>query len=348
MTTASELLVGEIIDGWKVEERTKSYPGATGGHFSNSYVVSKNGLSAFLKAMDLHTAITKGLDEVQRVTTQFNFEKQLLTLCRDRRLSKIVRLIADGEYIVQNIPNGLSDDLNRVYYLIFELADGDIRKELSFGGVVSYAWKANVLHQIAVALTQLHNNRIAHQDLKPSNVLSFNDEQSFKLADLGRSSSMHISAPTDELLFPGDFNYAPPEYLYRHVPLDFHDRRFGSDAYLLGSMISFLFLGVSALTLTLDRVDNALKPGIWIGEYSDVLPFLITAHTEATNSMKKYLPINFQDEISTIYFQLCHPDPYIRGYPKARKQVGRPIGLDRYVSKFNLLRHKLKVIKKSI
>jgi serine/threonine protein kinase len=243
------------------------------------------------------------------------------------------------------MPNGISNDLNRVYYLIFELANGDIRKELSFGGVISDAWKAKVLHQIAVALTQLHNNRIAHQDLKPSNVLSFNNDQSCKLADLGRSSSMNILAPTDALSFPGDFNYAPPEYLYRHVPPDFHDRRFGSDAYLLGSMISFLFVGVSALTLTLDGVNNTLKPDTWIGEYSDVLPYLITAHTEATNSIKAYLPIDFQDEISTIYFQLCHPDPYTRGYPEARKQVGRPIGIDRYVSKFNLLTCKLKFIK---
>lgn len=342
MSAASEHLVGEIIDGWKVEERTKSYPGATGGHFSNSYIVSKDGMSAFLKAMDLHAAINRGLAEVQRVTTQYNFEKQLLTLCRDKKLTKIIRLLADGEYIVQNIPNGFSNDLNRVYYLIFELADGDIRKELSFRGGVTDTWKANVLHQIAVALTQLHNNRIAHQDLKPSNVLSFNNDQNCKLADLGRSSSMNIIAPTDELSFPGDFNYAPPEYLYRHIPSDFHDRRFGSDAYLLGSMISFLFLGVSALTLTLDRMDNAFKPDTWIGDYGDVLPYLITAHTDATNILKQYLPTDFQDEISTIYFQLCHPDPCTRGHPKARRQIGRPIGIDRYVSKFNLLKQKLK------
>ncbi|WP_082889669.1 protein kinase domain-containing protein [Methylomonas koyamae] len=348
MGTASEYLVGEVVDGWEVEERIKSYPGATGGHFSVSYIVTKNGAKAFLKAMDLHAAIKVSLDEVQRVVTQYNFEKSLLTLCRDKNLSKIIRLISDGEHVIQKLPSGSSHDLNRVYYLIFELADGDIRKELRFNGEASNAvWKAHVLHQIAVALTQLHSNKIAHQDLKPSNVLSFNNDKTCKLADLGRSSSMNIPAPTDVISFPGDFNYAPPEYLYNHVPSDFHDRRFSSDAYLLGSMISFLFTGLSALTLTIDRVDGAFKPDAWVGNYSDVLPYLITAHTEVTNELKQYLPTDCKDEISNIYFQLCHPDPYTRGHPKARKQVGRPIGIDRYVSKFNLLTHKLRCIKSS-
>lgn len=341
MSAASEYLEGEIIDGWTVEERIKSYPGATGGYFSNSYIVTKDGEKAFLKAMDLHGAIIKGLNEIQRVVTQYNFEKNLLTLCREKNLSKIVRLITDGEYIIQKLPGGASNALNKVYYLIFELADGDIRRELKFNGGADNAWKANVLHQIAVALTQLHINKIAHQDLKPSNVLSFNHDKTCKLADLGRSSSMHISAPTDVALFPGDFNYAPPEYLYGHVPGDFHDRRFGSDAYLLGSMISFLFTGLSALTMTLEKVDDAFKPNKWSGDYSDVLPYLISAHTSATSELKHYLPSGFQNEFSDIYFQLCHPDPYTRGHPKSRKQVGRPIGLDRYVSKFNLLTRQL-------
>lgn len=347
MSTASEHLVGEVIDGWTVVERTKSFAGATGGAFSNSYLVHKDGVNAFLKAMDLHSVIAKGLKEAERVIRQYNFEKELLTLCRDKNLSKIVKLLADGEYIVQKLPNGSTDTLNRVYYLIFELADGDIRRELAFNGDMGDVWKATVLHQIAVALTQLHGNKIAHQDLKPSNVLSFNGIQSCKLADLGRSASMIIAAPTDELSFPGDFGYAPPEYLYNYIPADFHDRRFGSDAYLLGSMISFLYIGMSSLTLTLDGVPEAFKPATWEGKYADVLPYLITAHTQATNILMNYLPADYRNEISTIYFQLCHPDPFTRGHPKSRKQVGRPIGIDRYVSHFDLLSKKLKYKRRS-
>ena len=341
MGTASESLVGEVIDGWTVENPILSFPGATGGHFSNSYIVSKNGIRAFLKAMDLTAAITSGLKAVEQVTRQYNFEKDLLSLCRDKKLSKIVSLLADGEYVVNKLPYGSSQLLNRVYYLIFELADGDIRKELVFDGDMSDAWKAHVLHQIAVALTQLHWNQIAHQDIKPSNVLSYKKLQSYKLADLGRSASMEIIAPTDELDFPGDLGYAPPEYLYKYIPGNFHDRRFGSDAFLLGSMISFLYIGLSSLTLTLDNVPESFKPDIWAGTYADVLPHLIAAHTQATNTLKSYLPPGYENEFSTLYFQLCHPDPLTRGDPKARSQIGRPIGIDRYVSRFNNLSKRL-------
>jgi serine/threonine protein kinase len=341
MTTPSEMLMGEVIDGWTVDEPLRTFQGATGGHFSRGYIVSKEGKKAFLKAMDLHCALGKGLKAVEQASRQYNFEKELLYLCRDRRLSHIVRLLADGEHIIQRLPNGGSDLFNRVYYIIFELADGDIRKELVFDGDKGDAWKAYILHQIAVALTQLHKCQIAHQDVKPSNILSFKEARHYKLSDLGRSSSRTIAAPTDSCSFPGDLSYAPPEYLYGYIPSEYNDRRFGSDAYLLGSMISFLYMGVGALVLTVSALEDSYQPHVWAGSYIDVLPFLSSAHTKATIALQSYLPKRYSQEFLDCYFQLCHPDPSERGDPKARSQVGRPIGIDRYVSRFDALAKKM-------
>jgi serine/threonine protein kinase len=226
--------------------------------------------------------------------------------------------------------------------MVFELAAGDIRREMSFGEKEA-SWKAYVLHQVAVALAQLHKTNIAHQDLKPSNVLGFPELRKYKLSDLGRSSSKSIAAPSDGLAFPGDMSYAPPEYFYGYIPADYHDRRYGSDGYLLGSMISFLFVGLGAINFTFGNLAHGYKPDEWQGKYEDVLPFLISAHTAATAGLKPYLPQLFREEIAKIYFELCHPDPHLRGHPEARAQAGRPIGLDKYMSRFNLFALKLKI-----
>lgn len=343
MSTPAQLLKGQTINGWHVDSQLETFQGQTGGHFSTGYFVSKDGKKAFLKAMDLSRAILQGLKAVELATRQFNFERDLLCLCRDERLSHIVRLVDHGEHELIGLPGGQNDLLNRVYYMIFELADGDVRRELSFDGSMPASRKMYVLHQIAVAITQLHTVHIAHQDVKPSNVLAFKTQRQYKLSDLGRSSARNISAPTDDFDFPGDMSYAPPEYLYDYLPPEYHDRRQGSDAYLLGSMISFLFTGLGAVNATLRQVPVQYLPHEWQGSYHEVLPFLVDAHTQAVTNLRSELPEKCRDELSTIYFQLCHPNPTERGHPSARAQHGRPIGLDRYVSRFDSLEKHLQV-----
>lgn len=336
MSTPAELLTGHVINGWLVQERTSIFPGQSGGTFSKGYFVTKDGKKAFLKAMDLHDALKKGLKAVEKTTRQYNFERELQCLCRDKRLSNIVKLLDDGEYLVGHAPPGVDEAFNKVYYMIFERAEGgDIRREISFDGHKTNSWKAFVLHQIAVALTQLHKNDIAHQDLKPSNVLSFKEEKKYKLTDLGRSFSKNHRAPTDSVSFPGDWNYAPPEYFYGYTPNNLHDQRYGSDAYLLGSMLSFLFSGYGALSLTICHLPQQYRHETWNGNFDDVLLFLIDAHTKAANTLRSYLPIKHREEMALNYFQLCHPDPQVRGHPATRLQAGKLLGLDRYVSRFN-------------
>lgn len=68
----------------------------------------------------------------------------------------------------------------KVFYLIFELADGDIRRHLAVQESLDLAFVLRTLHHVAVGLDQLHRADIAHQDLKPSNVLIYTKEMGAK------------------------------------------------------------------------------------------------------------------------------------------------------------------------
>jgi hypothetical protein len=95
--------LGKEISGWHVIKQLATYPGMTGDCFSTGYEVTKDGAEAFLKAMDLHGAVAKGIDEMNAATTQYLFERDVLKFCGDRRFSEIIRLYEDGEYNLDGI-----------------------------------------------------------------------------------------------------------------------------------------------------------------------------------------------------------------------------------------------------
>ena len=123
---------------------------------------------------------------------------------------------------------------------------------------------------LPAALQQLHSVQIAHQDLKPSNVLVFDDQHS-KLADLGCASENETICPRDTLDCAGDYTYAPPELLYRQVSSDWRTRRLGCDMYLFGSMVVFFCTGVSMTHLLLARLAREHFYQNWSGTYKEVL-----------------------------------------------------------------------------
>ncbi|TWI64375.1 protein kinase-like protein [Pseudoduganella lurida] len=341
MATAAEMLHGKVINGWTVIGQLGTYVGMSGGNFSTGYQVTKEGKIAFLKAMDIQNAFVRGIGAMGEAINQYLFERDVLQFCSDARLSGIITLLESGQFDASPQANPMTT----IYYLVFEWADGDIRRAIATGGDKASSWKLRVLHKSAVALVQLHSNDIAHQDLKPSNVLEFNAKSDFKLGDLGRCRTKRFVAPTDALDYPGDYSYAPPEYHYGEVPTSFVNGKIGSDAYLLGSLISFLYTGLGALPLTVFNLPQAYQPKAWQGTYRDVLPFLVRAHTDATEQLTNSLPseARIRAELLEAYFRLCHPDPEQRGHPAARMQSGTPIGLDRYRSIFDRMSRQAEV-----
>jgi serine/threonine protein kinase len=265
------------------------------------------------------------------MTTAFNFEREILFRCRDEHLSRIIRTLEDGKVIVDT-----GSPVGVVQYLIFELANSDIRVHAVAGAMITDAWRLRTLHDIATGLYQLHRIEIAHQDVKPSNVLVIGDGRQ-KLSDLGCAAHSGTSAPRDGHVIAGDRNYAPPELLYGYTLADWHERRLGCDLYLLGSMISFLFSQASMTHVWVSQLDPIFRPGRWTDTFQAVLPYLRSACDNAFVSISKSFPETLATELSASLRQLCDPDPMLRGHPRSRSQVGNRYSLERYVSTFNLL-----------
>ncbi len=167
------------------------------------------------------------------MTNAYLFEKKVCEKCRDHSLKRVVHAIESSFVLID--PN---NPFTKVEYLIFELAEGgDIRAHLDAQQNFDIAFVLRTLHHVATGLEELHRANIAHQDLKPSNVLVFNNSAGSKIADFGRAWAKDFRSPFDELPVAGQTGYAPPELLYGDVASQVSVRRFGCDAYHLGSLV---------------------------------------------------------------------------------------------------------------
>jgi len=334
MATPSNNLVGLTLStGWIVKDVISKHPTATGGYFSTGYIVQKNKQTAFLKALDFseafqHPDVPRRLQEL---TEAYNFERDILKKCQGKRLDKVVTALEDGSIDVPGFPNPIC----RVYYLIFDLASGDIRKIKDLFGRIDLAFIFRSLHNAAVGLKQLHTNEIAHQDIKPSNILVFKDES--KISDMGRASDKTISFRYDEYIIPGDRNYAPIEQRYNyHFSHDFSER-YAADLYLFGSLFYFHFLGISAAQ---SLIDKCRRMNVVITDsFENDLPALIHAFNTSLQDLTQAVSIvtNAKDreEIVSMIKSLCYPDPRKRGYPKNVETGVSQYSLERYISRLD-------------
>jgi Serine/threonine protein kinase len=323
-------LVGRTLkDGWLVNKILDDSTLATGGCFSVGYFVTHtDGRTGFLKALNYQLAL-RAPDPalaLKELVDAFIFERNLLERCQSRRLKNIVKAIGHGT--IDTVPHPIQ-------YLIFEVAElGDVRRYMAtLQNRLDSAWKMRTAHSIAVAIRQLHSIGVAHQDLKPSNVLVF-DHATSKVGDLGCASSRDASAKIDEYLVPGDPTYAPPELVYRSPATDWVERRFGCDLYHLGSMIFFLVLGVPTTPMLWRRIGNDMSPENWRGSFEDAIPFLEDAFSELLEELRCSIPPEIAPNLMSIARELCHPNPVRRGNPKG-KSVTQRCNLEQYVSRLD-------------
>lgn len=335
VNTPAEQLEGQFLkNDWTVTRKLARKPGSTGGFFSVGYhVENKNGTKAYLKALDFTKAFAHvdPARALQEMTTAFNFERDLLDHCKSRNMSRVVTGVDEGSVSIDF--NGKKES---VLYLIFELAKTDLRHEITTQPNMDISYILRVLHQVCIGLNQLHSADIVHQDLKPSNVLVF-DNVGSKIGDLGRASSNQIAAPHDNVEFAGDRGYAPLELLYGEVNSDSSIRRFGCDAYLFGSLIFQMATGVSPTSYVLSTLQTPLHPINWGGTYRQALPHIQSAFSDSVVFLQAQLPDLLKSELVTAYTQLCEPDPLRRGHPKNHAQLGNSYRLQRYTSLLDLL-----------
>ena len=332
---AENLLTQRKLEGgWEVVEKIPKSQGLTGGNFSVGYIVADDsGNRAFLKALDFSEALRQPNPTVvlQSLTSTFIYERMVLGKCRSNKLDRVAVSIADGE-----IPVGTLHSILPVPYLIFDLAEGDIRSRLDQYEQFELAFCLRTLHHCAVGLRQLHTIKVAHQDLKPSNVLVFSDNDS-RVSDLGRSTVQGMTSPTDDEFVPGDTTYAPPELLYGLVSSKWQVRRLACDLYHLGSLAVFFFTKVG-ITATWHRfLDRSFWPASWGQSYEDALPYVRDAHDLAFVEFESQVPDDIRAGLCESVKELCEPDPLLRGHPRDRGPNGNPYSLERYISRFDLL-----------
>lgn len=217
--------------------------------------------------------------------------------------------------------------LGAAHYIIFEHATRDVRKALSQAAHINNVLRLEYLHNLAVGLRQLHTSGIAHQDIKPSNFLTFDPEngrQTGKLADLGRAFQRDVPSRFDALVLPGDSNYAPPEQQYRHVYPDEETRRYAADIYQLGSLACFFFTKATMNAFLSRHLDPAHHWSSFGDEYEQVLPYLEVAFAHALQDIGTLIPGDISAEVVELIRTLCHPRADQRIHPSIRRRKHAP------------------------
>jgi serine/threonine protein kinase len=328
-------LAGLTLDGgWQVASAVQPPP-ATGGCFSVGYHVEKtDGTKGFLKALDYSRALQAEdpPTALKPLIDAFEHERNLLTLCRANRMSMIATAITHGAV---DVPGG--GLLSRVSYLIFERADRDARAHLDLAKRFDAAWRLRSLHNVAVALRQLHSREIAHQDLKPSNVLVFGNLS--KVADLGRASKFGVTAPHDGDPFAGDPQYTPIEVCFGQVDKDWRRHRLGTDLYLFGSLIHFFFVQIGMTAAFELELNAAHDPLTWGDSWAAVLPHVRDAFQRICRDFESIAQESIgadAAELTTLVRYLCEPEVALRGHPADRKNTTTQFSLERFISRLNV------------
>jgi serine/threonine protein kinase len=278
---------------------------------------------------------------LQLLVEGYNHERAVLDVCKDRRMQNVVIALDHGEV---NVPD-LGPIEGRVYYLIFELADGDVRVQMDISTACGTLWCLQALRDVTLGLHQVHKEAIAHQDVKPSNVLTY-EKDFFKVADFGRSSRRGYVAPHDTMHGPGDKTYAPPELLYGYTAPDFAARRLGCDLYMLGNLAAFLFTGVNVTALMIGKLDRAHHHTQWGGTYHDALPYLQNAWSQSLAELQALIAEEVRPQLIAMVAELCNPDLSKRGHPRGLGSVNQYL-LERYVSQLDLLMKRTAILERA-
>jgi eukaryotic-like serine/threonine-protein kinase len=333
---AHQLAGRKLANGWTVTTKALRSADATGGHFSVCYHVERHhdGVTqrGFLKALDYWPAISSddppGM--LQLMTKGFVFERELIAECQQRRMRNVVRGLDAGEVKVE----GFGPLLERVNYIIFEAAEGDLRQAIKLTENLDLVWTLRTLHNISNGLRQLHDAGICHQDLKPSNVLEFRTAR--KLSDLGRSYRNDRESPHDHLLLPGHPAYAPPEQLYNYRDIDDRFQRRAGDLYQIGSLLFFLFTGASMTPALLANIDSSHWPAEFSSNYDQALPMIHVGFDRLLTALRAVTPAALVEPLSSTFIELAHPDYRLRGLPHQPTRSTQRLSLDRYVTRFDL------------
>ncbi|WP_353179915.1 serine/threonine-protein kinase [Delftia acidovorans] len=333
---AEKLLGLKLLGKWEVVERIRRDSMRSGEPRSSCYrAIREDGEEAFVKAFDFRQAdIDTDPKSLERMAREFNHERDVHELCRDKKLARITRIHEAAKVIVEN---------QAVHFLICEYAPLSLREAHPPGENSVPAWERfKALRQVAAGIAQLHGVDVAHQDIKPSNAVAYTSG-SVKVADLGSSSCRVLPpVPHDSLSFCGQPNYAPYELLYNFHGNCWIRRRVGCDMFLLGNLIYTSFAGSSISAMLLHFLPAELRHDR-TSDYELVLPFLVEVHNEYISQfVKETFPLNIREDVAKLLLSMCHPDPRIRGMALNKNSLNQ-FGLERCISALDYLSKKCRI-----
>jgi serine/threonine protein kinase len=325
MDELDSLLIGHsLAGGWVVQEPRHVQRDAASA--CRSYLArNSKGQNAFVKVLDPRA--NGSLEDAQNNLSQFIYEKDVVDVCTHRNMHRVIRGL---EYGTLKTPEPFSFSL---HYLVFEWAECDLRSQIDLDERAHLAVVLRWLHHAATGLQQLHFSEIAHQDVKPANILVM-PNRTAKLGDMGRAH--RHSVPQSSFTQERDPTYSAPELLYGRTIQSFDDRC-AADMYAFGGLVFFLVTGTS-LNAELTREMATLHHwSTWRGTFEDAMPYVRRTFEAIMHRAVVTLDPAVIDRLAPVMRQLCDPEPEQRGHPANRNGDGPRYGFQRYVSSLNLL-----------
>jgi serine/threonine protein kinase len=341
--SANEILGVTTECGWEIFHKIDTEQSSGGNHCVRYLARNKKGDVAFLKAMDLsrafHFQAKDRLKVINDLTGHYLFEREILTKCKDRSMTKVVIPLSAGEI---HLPDQLPP-LDEVYFIVFEKAENDLRQAFIDSPPSTWFSFFRAIKHTCLGLEQLHSAGIAHQDIKPSNILNF--EQSIsKIADLGRVIDAEGVSPFSNMHFAGDPSYAPIEMKF-DIKINHFQERYLADLNAVGSLIYQTLVGVP-ITGALVGETLLIAPAIQHMNYSQSLPVFETAFFTLMDRLHQECESRFGADIAKAVVdtvvEMCHPDYKKRGSPKALNTQLRT-NMRRYTSKVNAILRLFKI-----
>ncbi|UYY59513.1 protein kinase domain-containing protein [Sphingomonas sp. S2-65] len=311
-----------------------------------------------MKASDLSKVLgadpSDMVGNLLKATQAHQFERDILEHCFGNRMDRVVTALDFGNESV--IHEGITDFL---FFLVFELAEGDLRRRVSKRAEFDLLWIISALHEYCVGVSQLHRGEVFHNDIKPANALVFAGETQ-KIADLGRATTPLMSVAHDGGQCVGDRRFAPPEQIYALDSAIRADARFGfyraGDLYNLGSLAHYLLTGTSVTDEIITRLKPEHRPlsssGGWSDTVSLVLPYWQSAFADLLQEARAIADESWDEMaieefnfVVSLIAELCEPKWRERG---DRRFIGKPNQYDlaRYITRLDLARTKV-IISKS-
>lgn len=219
-----------------------SEPPQVGDVVDDTFIVLEH-LSEGASGKVLLAELTKtwnGLSNGQRVALKWYKDeiraRETDLAITERRLRESKSRFPDNSNLVQIFD---SEDLwvdAKPRYLVMEYIGGESLLDYAERGrQVEEVW--SVAKALATAVTILHQNQIAHRDIKPQNVVMRPDGTPV-LVDLGVIHNADGAEVTASQTFLGTLRYAAPEHLLRQ-----ESEFYASDVYSLGATFYVLLTG---------------------------------------------------------------------------------------------------------